>query len=168
MSCYMDRQDAERLCSRMPLQGYVPISRTLAKCLAEKAVFCTQEVGAAFINVSAPSIVSGMSGESEKTLRETFEEAAVSFVSHRHGRNWLKQLDHFAETGTMYLVHRRDRCYHAKTRKRATRDGKADSSSATDLHGRYADWRSGRSEYAYLTVISPQICPGTRQITSPS
>lgn len=36
-----------------------------------------QEVGAAFINVSAPSIVSGMSGESEKTLRETFEEAAV-------------------------------------------------------------------------------------------
>lgn len=36
-----------------------------------------KEVGAAFINVSAPSIVSGMSGESEKTLRETFEEAAV-------------------------------------------------------------------------------------------
>ena len=35
-----------------------------------------QEVGVAFINVSAPSIVSGMSGESEKTLRETFEEAA--------------------------------------------------------------------------------------------
>lgn len=28
-----------------------------------------------FISVSAPSIVSGMSGESEKTLRETFEEA---------------------------------------------------------------------------------------------
>lgn len=34
------------------------------------------EVGVAFINVSAPSIVSGMSGESEKTLRDTFEEAA--------------------------------------------------------------------------------------------
>jgi len=30
-----------------------------------------------FISVSAPSIVSGMSGESEKTLRETFEEAKV-------------------------------------------------------------------------------------------
>jgi ribosome biogenesis ATPase len=30
-----------------------------------------------FINVSAPSIVSGMSGESEKTLRETFDEAKV-------------------------------------------------------------------------------------------
>ncbi|EJD54938.1 AAA-domain-containing protein [Auricularia subglabra TFB-10046 SS5] len=28
-----------------------------------------------FINVSAPSIVSGMSGESEKTLRDTFDEA---------------------------------------------------------------------------------------------
>ncbi|BGP13249.1 hypothetical protein JCM10213_004981 [Rhodosporidiobolus nylandii] len=34
------------------------------------------ELGLPFISVSAPSIVSGMSGESEKTLRETFEEAA--------------------------------------------------------------------------------------------
>ncbi|KAB5588182.1 Ribosome biogenesis ATPase RIX7 [Ceratobasidium theobromae] len=33
------------------------------------------ELGVPFINVSAPSIVSGMSGESEKTLRDTFEEA---------------------------------------------------------------------------------------------
>ena len=31
-----------------------------------------------FINISAPSVVSGMSGESEKTLRDTFEEAKVS------------------------------------------------------------------------------------------
>jgi ribosome biogenesis ATPase len=30
-----------------------------------------------FISISAPSIVSGMSGESEKTLRDTFEEAKV-------------------------------------------------------------------------------------------
>lgn len=30
-----------------------------------------------FISISAPSIVSGMSGESEKTLRETFDEAKV-------------------------------------------------------------------------------------------
>lgn len=36
-----------------------------------------QELGVPFISISAPSIVSGMSGESEKTLRETFEEAAV-------------------------------------------------------------------------------------------
>ncbi|GAA5886156.1 hypothetical protein JCM5296_003501 [Sporobolomyces johnsonii] len=34
------------------------------------------ELGVPFISISAPSIVSGMSGESEKTLRETFEEAA--------------------------------------------------------------------------------------------
>ena len=34
-----------------------------------------------FISVSAPSIVSGMSGESEKTLRETFEETKVRTVS---------------------------------------------------------------------------------------
>ncbi|KIP11002.1 hypothetical protein PHLGIDRAFT_491748 [Phlebiopsis gigantea 11061_1 CR5-6] len=33
------------------------------------------ELGVPFISVSAPSIVSGMSGESEKTLRDTFEEA---------------------------------------------------------------------------------------------
>ncbi|GAA5883500.1 hypothetical protein JCM3774_000585 [Rhodotorula dairenensis] len=34
------------------------------------------ELALPFISISAPSIVSGMSGESEKTLRETFEEAA--------------------------------------------------------------------------------------------
>ncbi|KAG8907123.1 hypothetical protein FRB99_005231 [Tulasnella sp. 403] len=33
------------------------------------------EIGVPFISISAPTIVSGMSGESEKTLRETFEEA---------------------------------------------------------------------------------------------
>jgi SpoVK/Ycf46/Vps4 family AAA+-type ATPase len=36
-----------------------------------------KELGLPFISVSAPSIVSGMSGESEKTLRETFDEAKV-------------------------------------------------------------------------------------------
>ncbi|WVW80789.1 hypothetical protein I302_102776 [Kwoniella bestiolae CBS 10118] len=40
----------------------------LVRCLAG-------ELGLPFINVSAPSIVSGMSGESEKTLRDTFDEA---------------------------------------------------------------------------------------------
>jgi ribosome biogenesis ATPase len=30
-----------------------------------------------FISISAPSIVSGMSGESEKTLRDAFDEAKV-------------------------------------------------------------------------------------------
>lgn len=33
------------------------------------------ELGCAFINISAPAVVSGMSGESEKKLRELFEEA---------------------------------------------------------------------------------------------
>ncbi|KAJ7594078.1 P-loop containing nucleoside triphosphate hydrolase protein [Mycena floridula] len=33
------------------------------------------ELGIPFINISAPSIVSGMSGESEKTLRDAFDEA---------------------------------------------------------------------------------------------
>ncbi|GAB1527559.1 Ribosome bioproteinsis ATPase rix7 [Rhizoctonia solani] len=33
------------------------------------------ELGVPFISVSAPSVVSGMSGESEKTLRDTFDEA---------------------------------------------------------------------------------------------
>jgi ribosome biogenesis ATPase len=36
---------------------------------------CNKELGVPFISISAPSIVSGMSGESEKTLRDTFEEA---------------------------------------------------------------------------------------------
>lgn len=35
------------------------------------------ELGLPFINISAPSIVSGMSGESEKALRDAFEEAKV-------------------------------------------------------------------------------------------
>lgn len=42
----------------------------LVNCLAG-------ELGFPFLSVSAPSIVSGMSGESEKTLRETFDEAKV-------------------------------------------------------------------------------------------
>ncbi|OXB39482.1 ribosome biogenesis ATPase [Cryptococcus neoformans] len=40
----------------------------LVRCLAG-------EIKLPFISVSAPSIVSGMSGESEKTLRDTFDEA---------------------------------------------------------------------------------------------
>lgn len=57
------------------------------------------ELGLPFISVSAPSIVSGMSGESEKTLRETFEEAAVRslFPLHpfrtRFPRQWKGEVD---------------------------------------------------------------------------
>jgi len=35
------------------------------------------ELGCPFVAISAPSIVSGMSGESEKTVRDTFAEAAA-------------------------------------------------------------------------------------------
>lgn len=42
----------------------------LVRCLAG-------DLGLPFIPVSAPSIVSGMSGESERTLREHFDEAKV-------------------------------------------------------------------------------------------
>jgi ribosome biogenesis ATPase len=43
----------------------------------------SQELGVPFISISAPSIVSGMSGESEKTLRDTFDEAKVYVVAVR-------------------------------------------------------------------------------------
>lgn len=43
----------------------------LVRCLAG-------DLGLPFITVSAPSIVSGMSGESERALREHFDEAKVS------------------------------------------------------------------------------------------
>jgi ribosome biogenesis ATPase len=36
-----------------------------------------KEMGVPFYNISAPSIVSGMSGESEKKIRDVFEEAKV-------------------------------------------------------------------------------------------
>ena len=55
----------------------------LVRCLAgvSKNTGCRkadgQQLGLPFISVSAPSIVSGMSGESEKTLRDTFDEAKV-------------------------------------------------------------------------------------------
>lgn len=44
----------------------------LVRCLAG-------DLGLPFITVSAPSIVSGMSGESERALREHFDEAKVGF-----------------------------------------------------------------------------------------
>jgi len=40
-------------------------------------IFVSQELGVPFISIPAPSIVSGMSGESEKTLRDTFDKATV-------------------------------------------------------------------------------------------
>ncbi|KAG8695011.1 hypothetical protein FRC09_009444 [Ceratobasidium sp. 395] len=42
------------------------------------------ELGVPFISISAPSVVSGMSGESEKTLRDTFDEAKVGMFALVH------------------------------------------------------------------------------------
>lgn len=49
----------------------------LPVCIIGSTDVLLQELGVPFISISAPSIVSGMSGESEKTLRDTFDEAKV-------------------------------------------------------------------------------------------
>jgi ribosome biogenesis ATPase len=56
---------AERHCLRMLWPGYDLHIRILM----------LQELGLPFISLSAPTIVSGMSGESEKKVRDIFEEA---------------------------------------------------------------------------------------------
>ena len=60
----------------MRLVGCARFKRLMA-APAKNMLIVDQELGVPFISISAPSIVSGMSGESEKTLRETFEEAKV-------------------------------------------------------------------------------------------
>jgi SpoVK/Ycf46/Vps4 family AAA+-type ATPase len=62
----------------MRLVGCALLGQIFFSFLA-KGASMIQELGLPFISISAPSIVSGMSGESEKTLRETFEEAKVRF-----------------------------------------------------------------------------------------
>jgi ribosome biogenesis ATPase len=52
------------------VSGQLLLGSSRIECLS-------QELGVPFISISAPSIVSGMSGESEKTLRDTFDEAKV-------------------------------------------------------------------------------------------
>lgn len=93
----------------------------------------TKELGLPFISVSAPSIVSGMSGESEKTLRETFDEAKVPYFLSLCD----SVLTYDEACCTLSTVHRRDRCYHSKTGKCSTGDGKADSGPVSNLHGWY-------------------------------
>ena len=60
----------------MRLVGCALLGQVFFLILA-KGASLIQELGLPFISISAPSIVSGMSGESEKTLRETFDEAKV-------------------------------------------------------------------------------------------
>jgi hypothetical protein len=76
VGCYYTvHQGAEKPYLLMPSLGYVSIHFKGLLCIDGQ-----QELGVPFISVSAPSIVSGMSGESEKTLRDTFEEAKVHSI----------------------------------------------------------------------------------------
>jgi len=88
-----------------------------------------------FISISAPSIVSGMSGESEKTLRDTFEEAKVcnTFTIPKI----MPCLVLFAESCSLSAIYRRDRCYHAQARKCAKGDGTTNSSTVFNVYGWY-------------------------------
>lgn len=66
-----------------PICGFsAHLERAASRILARSHGILTdeQELGLPFISVSAPSIVSGMSGESEKTLRDTFDEAKVRAI----------------------------------------------------------------------------------------
>lgn len=63
----------------------------IASGLSFSLIPLSQELGIPFINISAPSIVSGMSGESEKTLRDTFEEAKVRTSRlYEHGESQIR------------------------------------------------------------------------------
>ena len=73
-----------------------------------KNLIIDQELGVPFISVSAPSIVSGMSGESEKTLRETFEEAKVRFTLLGVLCDLNPCLLSLAASGAFPVIHRRD------------------------------------------------------------
>jgi hypothetical protein len=80
VACYcMDLPAVARLCLRTRLVGCAPLYSGILHSSARTDEL-DQELGVPFISVSAPSIVSGMSGESEKTLRETFEEAKVRYT----------------------------------------------------------------------------------------
>jgi ribosome biogenesis ATPase len=44
-------------------------------------VLCAGELGVSYFRISAPEIVSGMSGESEQRIRQLFEEAVSAAPS---------------------------------------------------------------------------------------
>lgn len=66
-------------CGKTLLANAMAGVRKLSFCIY-RVLIVIQELGVPFISISAPSIVSGMSGESEKTLRDTFDEAKVHFL----------------------------------------------------------------------------------------
>ena len=79
--CFMALLDVARPCWHTPLQAYVSALFLVYLLTYSHAL---QELQVPFISISAPSIVSGMSGESEKTLRDTFEDAKVCMYSRTH------------------------------------------------------------------------------------
>lgn len=73
-----------------------------------------------------------MSGESEKTLRDTFDEAKVSAVA------TASIPADKVETSPLPIILGRGRCDHTKARNCPEGDGKANRSSAAYMYGRYA------------------------------
>ena len=87
-----------------------------------------------FLSISAPSIVSGMSGESEKTLRDTFDEAKVR--RYKPPVTIVSSERLLAESRSLPSLHRRNRCNYSKKGKRTEGDGTTDSRPVPDMHGR--------------------------------
>jgi len=71
-----------------------------------------------------------MSGESEKTLRDTFDEAKVCGPALEQARA------HGVETGSVLAVLGRSRCHHTKTRDCSARNGEENCRPVVDVHGR--------------------------------
>lgn len=92
------------------------------------------ELGVRFVNVSAPSLVSGMSGESERAVRDVFEEAKVSNHSSLIYASLFMDVTYTAR-GSMYSIYRRNRRDHAKARICSTRNGATNRRAVPHLHG---------------------------------
>lgn len=122
-----------------------------------------------FISISAPSIVSGMSGESEKTLRETFEEAQVGpprltlRQSLAHSLSLTPGVLTTIENRTLPAIHRRDRRHHAEARDGSARDGAPDCRPAADAHGRCVPFSAPHSARVEADPLEshPQTSHGT-------
>jgi len=119
-----------------------------------------------FISISAPSIVSGMSGESEKQLRETFDEAAVSLSLHQYLKTEILRLKLSQKNAPCILfIDEID----AITPKRETAQREMErrivAQLLTCMDGKLPS-SSCRDHLAHLTPL--QIFRGTRRTTSQS
>jgi ribosome biogenesis ATPase len=83
----MARRAAARRCSPMPLPGCVgdrPAVGLSTSTLTRLWAGGRKDLGLPFLKISAPEIVSGMSGESEQRVRDLFAEAKVGLPSPSH------------------------------------------------------------------------------------